>query len=305
MHSLIRSSAAAAAVLAMALPASASVHPLLPAAPSMTAGHGHSPADTFQKLHAHRNAKTAHFDFPYSLAVDPVGNVFVANAENNSVATISPTFKVTEDVITAQLSTPLSIAVGPLETIYVGNYQGSSGWVESYSGNTPLLHITANTQQPFSIAVDGFGDLFTIANGGLALDDPYGNLLYNPEYGGYTLTSVALGNGNVYAFLDGNYLLGNGSNFLRTSAMQSIVGPTQSAEPVSVSCGGGACWIADPSQDMIFSNNGSTIIPASVGYQPTGIAYDQVHNRVYVADPQHNAVHVYNAQTLALEKSIT
>jgi DNA-binding beta-propeller fold protein YncE len=42
-----------------------------------------------------------------------------------------------------------------------------------------------------------------------------------------------------------------------------------------------------------------------LSYTPGGVAVDVARNRVYVADPSHNAIQIYNATTLAYEKTLT
>ncbi len=308
----------AALGVAMALPL---VHPAsaaqmqsapLPMGARYASGHADrtTAAVTLRTLRsrAHHAAKKAtHFNFPYGLAVDQAGNAFVTNFNTNSVAMISPTYKITTNVISQALNGPVSIAVGANEAIFVGNLASGSngGYVERYAGGTPQLTITANAGLPYSIAADQFNDLFLIYQAGIALDDPNGNSLYAPGYNGYGLISVAVGNGAVYAFDDGNYLSGSGSLYLRTSGLTSITGPTGAANPSAVSCGSGDCWYGDAANNTLTVSDGGTYYDVALSYTPVGVAYDQLHNRVFVADPIDNAIHVYNAQTLALERTLT
>jgi DNA-binding beta-propeller fold protein YncE len=301
MNIVLRAAAAAALLLPLALPASASQLPLnaqtLQALPK-----GVGPAEIFRS-HAHRSSKTAHFSFPYGLAVDPSGNLFVANTDSNSIAIVSPTYKIATNAITNSVSTPLSVAIGPGNDVYVGNL-GNGGSVTHYKGSTLVQTIIANATEPASIAVDEFGDLYLTSQQGIALDDPYGNSLFPAEYGGYAIDSIALGNDSVYAFVNGNYLQGNGSPFVRSGALQSINGPDGSTYPAGAACGSGFCWYTDTDGAALWLSNGSNPIAASLGYRPGGVAVDLVRNRAYVADPDNNAIHVYNAQTLALEKTL-
>jgi DNA-binding beta-propeller fold protein YncE len=310
---LLRASLAVALFLPLAHPASAAQETAAPLSPGARLAQLHrtyvSPSATLHRLLArariHDAAKKAkHFQFPYGLAADPAGNVFVTNYNANSLATISPAFKITENVISQGLNSPVSVAVGPNEALYVGNI-GGGGYVERYAGSTPQQSITSYAPEPYSIAVDQFDDLYVVDAAGIAVDDENGNALYGPGYSGYGVVSLALGNGAAYAFTNGNYLAGSGSVFLRSDGLQEIVGPTGSTDPIAATCGDNDCWYSDPSSDTISINNGSSVNSVPVPYQPVGIAYDQVHNRLYVADPANNAVHVYNAQSLALERTLT
>ncbi len=307
---LVRAAVVAALTLPVALPASAAPMSLsqLPAGArfAQAPAKGVTAAQIFHKLHAHRGrAKAAHFSFPYGVAVDPAGNVFVANVDSNSVATITPTYKVTANAITNGLTYPISVAVGPDESIYVGSAGASSGYITQFSGSTPQQTITQNAFAPYSIAVDQFADLYIVAGGGVAIDDSNGNQIFAPGYTGYDVDSIALGNASLYAFLDNTWLQGNGSYMLRTGGLQDEVGPTGSAYPAGAACGNGACWYGDADYDTLAVSNGGNFHSVQLNYSPAGVAYDQLHNRAFVADPVNNAVHVYNAQTLAFEKTLT
>jgi DNA-binding beta-propeller fold protein YncE len=310
---LLRASLAVALFLPLAHAASAAQETATPLSPGARFAQLHrtyvSPSATLHRLLArariHDAAKKAkHFQFPYGLAADPAGNVFVTNYNTNSVATISPAFKITDNVISQGLNGPVSIAVGPNDALYVGS-TGGGGYVERYAGGTPQQSITSYAAEPYSIAVDQFDDLYVVDAAGIAVDDESGNALYGPGYSGYGIVSFALGNGAAYAFTNEDYLVGSGSVFLRSGGLQGIVGPTGSVDPIAATCGNNNCWYSDPSSDTISINNGVNVTAISVPYQPIGIAYDQLHNRLYVADPANGAVHVFNAQTLVLERTLT
>ncbi|MBV9647303.1 MAG: hypothetical protein JO043_07565 [Candidatus Eremiobacteraeota bacterium] len=309
-RTLLRTSLAAAMLFPLAHPALAA-HSFGKALPNGTRFQqarltAANPAAMFRKQWAHRSTKNGgHFHFPYGLAADALGNVFVANSQSNTVAMISPKLKATDGVITQQLNGPASVAVGADQTIFVGNLGVSGGYVERYSGSTPQQTITANAAAPYDIAADQFNDLYVVYNGGIALDDPSGNSLYGPEYQSYGIFSVAVGNANVYGFVNNDVLMGSGSVFLRSGMLQSIFGPTNAAEPVGAACGNGMCWFSDAGKDTINILATNAISTGILNYSPAGVAYDRLHNRIFVADPQNNAVHIYNAQTLALEKNIT
>ena len=181
----------------------------------------------------------------------------MTNFNTSSVALIKPTFVTTFNVITKGVANPLSVAVDPIGQVFVGNTAGGgNGNVTKYAGGQLVQTITANAGYPFSIAVDAFDDLFVAGSGGIAADDAYGNSLFAPEYSGYNIVSVATGNTNVYAFVNGDYLIGNGSLLLRTDSLQAIVGPTGSVAPNGAACGDGFCWYSDASADTLTINNG-------------------------------------------------
>lgn len=65
------------------------------------------------------------------------------------------------------------------------------------------------------------------------------------------------------------------------------------------------CWYDDNSTNQIFYGYNGSVSAISTSYAPGGMAYDAVHNRLFVADAFNNAIHVYNGTTLAFEKTIT
>ncbi|MEO6991895.1 MAG: hypothetical protein ABI346_09410 [Candidatus Baltobacteraceae bacterium] len=274
---------------------------------SRTSAKGNTPAAVYRKLVARlrRKPQVGHFAAPFGLATDVRGNLYVTNFESNSIAIVNPRYHVRDNVITQGVESPVSVAVGPLGNVYVGNLTQSSGYVTEYSGSTPLLTIEAYTGDPDSIAVDSFGDLYVTASSGIATDDPYGSPLFGPAYASYNVLSVAVGNAGLNGFYNNGALIGNGSVFLRTGSLQFGIGPTSSATPTGSACANNACWYDDTSNLLIAKEqNGGTYL-VSVSYEPTGVAYDGLRNRLFVADPNHNAIHVYNAQTLAFETTIS
>ena len=309
---LLRAALAAAIALPVALPASAGTMRTRPLplsarfAPAQI--HAAGPTEAFRRLHsrAHGNKKTAHFSFPYGLAADSLGNVYVANYDANTISMIGTNLKASSQVLSQNVISPLSLAVDSTGALFVGNTGGGgTGNVVKFVGGQPVLTITQNTAFPSSIAVDEFDDLYVVANQGVAVDDAYGNTIYGPGYAGYDIDCVAIGNASLYAFINDNYLAGNGSVMLRTSGLQSITGPDSATSPVGAACGANLCWYSDSASNALFVNNGSNVDSVSLGYLPGGVALDVPHNRVFVADPLNNAVHVYDAQNLSLEKTIT
>lgn len=307
MNTLIRATLTASLALPLALPAAAATP--RPAAPAPLGSHQHratprpslGPKDVFLMLHARHRAPVSHFSFPYAVATDKSGNLFVANTDSNSVVEVSSALKVLPKTITQGLSTPISIAVDTNNDVYVGNIAGN---VTEYSTGFALTRtITANASNPVGIAVDQFQDLFVLTPAGLAVDDPYGASLFTDIYSGQ-LYSVAIGGSTVYAFFNDTWAQGNGSVALRSGALQSLIGPTGSTYPVGSACASnGFCWYGDSGNNTLALGNGS-VTTITLSYSPAGVAYDPTHNRLFVADPNNNKIEVYNATTLAFERSI-
>jgi DNA-binding beta-propeller fold protein YncE len=119
---------------------------------------------------------------------------------------------------------------------------------------------------------------------------------------------VAIGAPNVYTFYSDGGAFGDISVGLRGNTLQYIVGPLSSEEPLGAACSQtqSLCWTGDTTNETLTEATlpGSGF-SQSIGYQPAGLAVDPVRNRLYVADPINNAVHVYNASSLAFEKTLT
>jgi hypothetical protein len=272
----------------------------LPGSPSVAA-YRHA-IDLVRK--GHHAKKSPHFSYPFGLGSDGLGNVYVTNLSTSSVTVIGANLKATAGVITQGLFQPVSVAADGLGNVYVGNLNSGVGTVTKYTNGQPQSTFTANTATPYSIALDAFDDLYVVSGAGIALDDPYGNQLYGPEYNGYGVISVATGNTAIYAFTNDADLTGNGSVFLRSGAMQGMVGPTASTSPLGVACAENACWYSDSVNGTVSMSMNGVVSSVALNYTPVGVAFDPTHDRLFVADPANNAVHVYNPSTLAFEKTI-
>ena len=306
MNTAFRAALTAALALPLAAPAPASS--LMPVSQfgQQLQGQGLSPKFVFQKLHAHHSSKKpGHFSFPYGLGIDGAGNLYVGNIDSEKIVIVSPDYKVLTNTITSGISTPVSVATDTYGDVYVGNEGNNT--VTKYNSSLSLVQtITANTSAPYSIAVDQAQDVYLITGSGLAVDDPYGNSISSNIYSG-SLDSVAVGGPNVYTFYNNFAAFGNISVALRGAALQYLDGPLNSAVPAGSACSAtqSFCWYDDSQNNVLYAAS----LPGygySVGlsYTPVGLAYDPVRNRVYIADPSNNAIHVYNASTLALEKTI-
>jgi len=306
MNTAFRAALTAALALPLAAPAAASS--LMPVSQfgQQLHGQGPSPKSVFQKLHAHHNSKKAgHFAFPYGIGLDGAGNLYVGNIDSEKIVIVNPDYKVLPNTITSGISTPVSVATDTYGDVYVGNEGNNT--VTKYDSSLSLVQtITANASAPYSIAVDQAQDLFLITGSGLAIDDPYGNSISSNIYSG-TLYSVAIGGPNVYTFYNDLAAFGNTSVAVRQATLQYVDGPLSSAVPAGSACSAtqSLCWYDDTQYNTLYEATiPGTVISLGLSYTPVGLAYDPVRNRIYVADPFNNAIHVYNAATLAAEKTI-
>ena len=309
MNATLRAALVVALGLSLTLPAAASditvtARGRLKQAPQQ--GNPPSARALFEKLHQHRRAKFAHFAFPYGLAVDGNGNLYVCNFDANDVSIVTSKYKVLSTTISQGVSAPISVAVDTNNNVYVANVAVN---ITKYNSSYALVGtITANGSTAESIAVDALQDIYIVsAYGGLSLDDPYGDSLYSNVFSG-TLYSVAVGEPYVYTFYDNAAAFGNGSVALRYGELQEEGGPIDSAAAGGSACSStiSACWYGDSINNTLtyglLPGNWFTV---GLSYTPGGVAVDVARNRVYVADPSHNAIQIYNATTLAYEKTLT
>ena len=296
--------------LALALPATASTHAsTLVRLPAGSHGYTTRPvthgSGAFERLYAKRKPATAHFSFPYALATDAFGDLFVANAGGNSIVKVGPKLNVAPGAITQSLSTPFSLAVDTSGDIYAGNATGNIP--EFNSSGTLVATYGANASYTEGIAVDQYQDLYITSGANIAVDDVTGASLFSSIYNaGQQIFSLAFSGPNFFGFYNNTLVGGNGSVALRTGGMQFLDGPLVAAEPTGSACNGALCWYDDTANSLLFiatipGSSNSVSLP----YQPAGIAYDAIHKRLFVADPVHNAIQVYNPTTLALGESLT
>lgn len=308
MNATLRAALAVALGLPLALPAAASditVSARGKVQQALQQGNVTGPKAVYEEILRHRRAKFAHFSLPFGLALDGKGNLYVANDTGNYISIVNSQLKVLPTTITQGVSTPDAVAVDTNNNIYVGNY-GARDVTKYNSLYTLVGTITANASPAYSIAVDALQDIYIVTDYGLSLDDPYGDGLYSNVFSG-SLFSVAVGEPYVYAFYANAAAFGNGSVALRYGTLQEDVGPT-SAAAIGSACSStiSACWWDDAlNLSLTYGTLPGQSFSVGLPYEPAGVAVDIGRNRLFVADPTNNAIHLYNATTLTLEKTIT
>ena len=102
---------------------------------------------------------------PGGLAVDASGNLYVANASNNTVTVYAPGQTTPSATYSQGISTPMDVAVGNDGTVYVANETGGgsySGSISEYpSGSmTPNATILLANEYAFAVALDSSNALY-------------------------------------------------------------------------------------------------------------------------------------------------
>jgi NHL repeat len=101
---------------------------------------------------------------PAGLAVDSVGNLYVANTGNSTVTVYAPGATTPSTIYTEGISSPSNVAVGKDGTVYVANLGGGSsgGSVTEYLAGTtaPSLTVTLANAYAYAVALDASNELY-------------------------------------------------------------------------------------------------------------------------------------------------
>ena len=235
---------------------------------------------------------SAQFSYPYGVAVDGAGNVYVADQGNNRIRKITASGVVstlagstsgyTDGTGTsAQFNNPYGVAVDGAGNVYVADRYNdrirkitTSGVVSTLAGSTngytDGTGTSAQFYNPFGVAVDGAGNVYVA--------DLYNHRIRKITASG--VVSTLAGNG-TYGYTDGT---GTSAKFNR---------PTGIAVD-----GAGNVYVADLSNHRIRKITTSGVVSTLAGstygytdgtgtsakfYYPSGVAVDGAGN-VYVAD---------------------
>lgn len=212
------------------------------------------------------SATSAELDDPQSVAVDTLGNIFIADTANNRIRQVSAS---TGDISTvagdgtqgyygdgsaatsAELNQPAGVAVDAAENIYIAD-----------TSNQRIREVTAST-----------GNIATIVGNGTAGNSGDGGAATSAELN-YPHGIAAKGSGSTV----GIYIADTDNN--RVRVFLAITGDIQ---PIAGSGTQG------------YSGDGGTATNAEMNL-PTGVAFDPSQN-IYIADSGNNRIREVNAQT--------
>jgi serine/threonine protein kinase, bacterial len=261
----------------------------LPLALAALAGCGSSGTlSSDQSVGASAFQSTARFKYPYGIAVDSTGNLFVADAGNSEMREITPAGHVTTlDGVSAGLSQDVAVAVDKNDNLYVANAEeilliapdrtvttlAGSDNPGSNNGNGG----NAGFSSPGGVAVDGSGNLYVADtdNNEIRKITPSGDV---SSFAGSTKAGSADGTGSSASFnqpfgiaIDSNdnlYVSDYGNNEIRKITPAGVVTTLAGSTKGGSANGAG--------------NSASFNLPA-------GIAVDSNDN-LYVADRGNNEI---------------
>ncbi|MGA9667838.1 MAG: choice-of-anchor D domain-containing protein, partial [Terracidiphilus sp.] len=241
---------------------------------------------------------TATLSYPFGIAADGAGNIYVADTGNNRIVreTLGQGPYTQSTVPTSPLSGPEGVAVDASGTLYIADTGNNRVLMEQFSslGYVESVVPTSALYYPSSVAVDSSGNLY--------IADTYNNrvLLEVPSVGGFTETQVPTSPlSSPYGLaVDGNgdvYIADSGDNrvLMETYASggytESMVATSPLNNPMAVALdGSGNVYIADNGNDRALLETLSSgaysemVIPTSPMSAPSGIAV--VNGSVFIAD---------------------
>ncbi len=227
--------------------------------------------------------------FPFGVAVDEAGDVFIADADNNRVVEI-PAGGGAQTTVGSGLNQPLGVAVDGAGDIFIADTLNSRVVVVPADGG-PQTTVGSGLNQPYGVAVDGAGNVF--------IGDTYNNRVVEVPAGGGPQTTV--GSGLSYPI--GVAVDGAGDVFIADSGNNRVVevpaggGPQTTVgselnNPFGVAVdGAGDVFIVDT------YNNRVVEVPAGGGpetmvdtlFSPRAAAVDGTGD-VFIADTYNNRV---------------
>jgi DNA-binding beta-propeller fold protein YncE len=247
---------------------------------------------------------------PYGVAVDGLGNVYIADSGNNAVKEWIAASNAVITLVSSGLNSPQGVAVDGLGNVYIADSGNNAvkEWIAA--SNTVTTLVSSGLNSPFGVAVDGIGNVY--------IDDMENNAIKEwSVVNGTVITLVSSGLnlpqgiavdgvGNVYiADTDNNAI----KEWIAASDSVTTLGFSGSNTPRGVALdGSGNIYFTDAyfgSVNEWVAASNTVITVASNGlYDPGSVAVDGTGN-VYIADTYNQAIkelpHVFMDPTPKVE----
>jgi DNA-binding beta-propeller fold protein YncE len=231
---------------------------------------------------------------PYGLAVDSLGNVYIANTGSNAIEEWTMTNNAVATLVFSGLQEPYGVAVDGAGNVYIADTSNNAIKKWTAANNTVTTLVSSGLFFPNGVAADSAGNVY--------ICDTYDNAV--KEWTGasndvLTLTLVSSGlffpNGVAVDAAGNVYIANSGSNAIVEWTMANNTESTlASSKPTGVAVdGAGNVYIADFGNNAIeewtAANHIVTTLVSSGLNNPYGVAVDGARN-VYIADTYDSAI---------------
>ncbi len=253
-------------------------------------------------------AATKPLSYPYGLAVDAKGNLYVANNGSSEILVYNPNYEqVPSKTITSGIVGPTGVAFDPQGNLWVANYGASNGGddgsVAEYVDGKEGLTITNAILGPEAISVDALGNIW--------VENDFTNVTVYGQLGIYpnndaptTLLQAYTPSTPIYGIATSGNIFAWGSNAAVNFAAETFLllsgqyaGWYIDGQTFSLAADAhGNFYEANFSGQVTVSTPGSGITSsfATLSFTPNGIAVDSVRGRVYFSNYNGNSISVYN-----------
>lgn len=243
--------------------------------------------------------------YPRGLAVDAKGNLYVANSGGNDILVYNTAYTQTAaKTITQGISNPTGVAFDLQGNLWVSNYGtsngGANGSISKYTDGAQVTSasITSGILGPGALALDGLGDVW-VQNDNV-------NVTVYSQFGETVKTIAPPGGAFVFGLTANQGWVTMGGNN-QTSFFHTT--PLLAGEEGYVELYGGEnngiALASDANSNVYMANSDGTVNIAysnqyfastfiNVGFSPSGIAVDNVHGRLYIANYNANQIAVYS-----------
>jgi DNA-binding beta-propeller fold protein YncE len=232
--------------------------------------------------------------YPYGLAVDSVGNVYIADGIHNAIKEWTKANNTVTTLVSSGLYYPGGVAVDGAGNVYIADTDNNAIKEWRKANNTVTTLVSLGLYAPYGVAVDGAGNVYIADTGNSAIKK-----WQVTNHNVTTLVSSGLGMpqglavdgaGNVYIADSSNGAI---KEWTATNGMVITLVSSGLFFPCGVAVdGAGNVYIADGDGDAIkewtaANGNVTTLVPGL--NLPYGVAVDGADN-VYIADTYNNAI---------------
>lgn len=241
---------------------------------------------------------------PQGVAVDPLGDVYIADTGNNAVEEWVAGTQQFNPLVTSGLVSPTAVALDAQGNLYIADNQDFAvkEWSLSLQDFIPLVAVLIN---PYGVAVDAQGNVYFTDAGANMVEEwtatsKQVSTLVNGAGGPQSMAVDGLGNVYFASAANDNIMQWNPATQQLTTAVPS----SDIVRPGGVAVDGqGNLYFADAGANAVRewnTANQQLVTVASSGLSsPAGVAVDMQGN-VYVADQNNNAIRRFTPAYLAL-----